>query len=76
MIKLFDGFNDCLAFGINALLFLELKIMSNQVFVATLTWLENSLNSVIAHCKDRDIKLSLSKVKREISLCLSKALES
>jgi hypothetical protein len=50
--------------------------MSNQVFVATLTWLENSLNSVIAHCKDRDIKLSLSKAKREISLCLSKALDN
>jgi|LakMenEpi03Aug12_release.lakeMendotaPanAssembly.Ray.scaffolds.fasta_scaffold81272_2 hypothetical protein len=50
--------------------------MSNQVFVATLTWLENSLNSVIAHCKDRDIKSSLSIAKREISLCLSKALEN
>ncbi len=49
--------------------------MSNQIFIATLTWLENSLNSVVAHCKDKDIKLSLSRAKKEISLSLSKALE-
>lgn len=51
------------------------KKMPNQVFLASLTWLEDSLNSIIAHCKDKDIKLSLSRAKREISLSLSKALE-
>ena len=49
--------------------------MSNQVFLATLIWLEDSLNSVIAHCKDKDIKLSLSRAKKEIIFSLSKALE-
>jgi hypothetical protein len=51
------------------------KKMPNQAFLATLTWLEDSLNSVIAHCKDKDIKLSLSRAKKEISLSLSKVLE-
>ena len=43
------------------------KKMPNQAFLATLTWLEDSLNSVIAHCKDKDIKQSLSRAKKEIS---------
>jgi hypothetical protein len=51
------------------------KKMPNQAFLATLTWLEDSLNSVIAHCKDKDIKLSLSRAKKEIIFSLSKALE-
>lgn len=50
--------------------------MSNQIFIATLTWLENSLNSVIVHCKDREIKQSLSKAKKEISISLSRALQN
>jgi hypothetical protein len=54
---------------------MELKNMPNQIFLATLTWLEDSLNSVIAHCKDKDIKLSLSRAKKEIIFSLSKALE-
>jgi len=51
------------------------KKMPNQVFLATLIWLEDSLTSVIAHCKDKDIKLSLSRAKKEISISLSRALE-
>lgn len=48
--------------------------MSNQVFIATLTWLENSLNSVVAHCTDRDIKKSLLIAKKAIGQALSSAL--
>ena len=50
--------------------------MSSIVFIATLRWLEDSLVSVIAHCTDLDIKRSLIKAKREISICLSKSLEA
>lgn len=49
--------------------------MSNQVFVATLTWLENSLNSVVAHCTDRDIKKSLLIAKKAIGQALSDVLK-
>lgn len=48
--------------------------MSNQIFIATLTWLENSLNSVIAHCTDRDIKKSLLVAKKAVGQALSAAL--
>jgi hypothetical protein len=48
--------------------------MSNQVFIATLTWLENSLNSVIAHCTDRDIKKSLLVAKKALGRALSDVL--
>ena len=49
--------------------------MSNQVFVATLTWLENSLNSVVAHCQDRDIKKSLLIAKKAVGQALSDVLK-
>jgi hypothetical protein len=48
--------------------------MSNQVFIATLTWLESSLNSVVAHCTDRDIKKSLLVAKKAVGQALSDAL--
>lgn len=48
--------------------------MSRQVFIATLTWLENSLNSVVAHCTDRDIKRSLLVAKKAVGQALSDAL--
>ena len=48
--------------------------MSNQVFIATLTWLENSLNSVVAHCTDRDIKRYLLIAKKAVGQALSSAL--
>lgn len=50
--------------------------MSNRVFIATLTWLENSLVSVIAHCTDLEIRRSLSIAKKEVSRCLSRSLET
>jgi hypothetical protein len=48
--------------------------MSNQVFIATLTWLENSLNSVVAHCTDKEIKKSLLVAKKALGRALSDAL--
>ena len=48
--------------------------MSNQVFIATLTWLENSLNSVAAHCADKEIKKSLLVAKKALGRALSDAL--
>jgi hypothetical protein len=48
--------------------------MSNQVFITTLLWLESSLNSVIAHCTDRDIKKSLLIAKKALGRALSDVL--
>ena len=48
--------------------------MSNEIFIATLTWLESSLNSVVAHCQDRDIKKSLLVAKKALGRALSDAL--
>jgi hypothetical protein len=48
--------------------------MSNQKIIATLTWLENSLNSVVAHCTNRDIKKSLLVAKKAVGQALSDAL--
>lgn len=48
--------------------------MSNQIFIATLLWLENSLNSVVAHCTDRDIKKSLLIAKKAVGQALSDVL--
>jgi hypothetical protein len=48
--------------------------MSNQVFITTLLWLESSLNSVVAHCTDRDIKKSLLIAKKALGRALSDAL--
>jgi hypothetical protein len=48
--------------------------MSNQKIIATLTWLENSLNSVVAHCQDKEIKRSLLIAKKALGRALSDAL--
>ena len=48
--------------------------MSNQIFIATLLWLESSLNSVVAHCQDRDIKKSLLVAKKAVGQALSDVL--
>jgi hypothetical protein len=48
--------------------------MSNQVFIATLTWLESSLNSVVAHCTDKEIKRSLLIAKKAVGQALSDVL--
>jgi hypothetical protein len=48
--------------------------MSNQVFITTLLWLESSLNSVVAHCTDRDIKKSLLVAKKAVGQALSDVL--
>ncbi len=48
--------------------------MSNQVFVTTLLWIESSLNSVVAHCTDKEIKRSLLIAKKAVGQALSSAL--
>ena len=48
--------------------------MTNQMLITTLTRLENSLNSVVAHCTDQEIKQSLLIAKKAVGRALSDAL--